>query len=97
YADSVGNQAEAPLKDYIYVALLDEDGEAYYYQKHLFTTTNSVIRIITDRIPSQAGIDPYYLLIDRDLEDNIVNIKEADKSLINLNMDAMVKSIAMNM
>jgi len=97
YADSVGNQTEAKLKDYIYVALFDEDGEAYYYQKHLFTTTNSVIQIITDRIPAQAGIDPYYLLIDRDLEDNILNVKETDGSNINLNMDAMVKSIAMNM
>ncbi len=95
YADSVGNQTEAPLNDYIYVALLDGEGEPYYYQKHLFTTANSVIQIETDQIPAQVGIDPFYLLIDRDLENNIFNVEEADENMIQLNIDAMVKSIAM--
>ncbi|RLD31558.1 MAG: hypothetical protein DRI83_12210, partial [Bacteroidetes bacterium] len=85
---------EAPLNDYVYVALLDGEGEPYYYQKHLFTTVNSVIQIETDQIPAQVGIDPFYLLIDRDLENNIFNVEEADENMIQLNMDAMVKSIA---
>jgi ABC-type transport system involved in multi-copper enzyme maturation permease subunit len=96
YADSVGNQAEAPLKDYIYVALMDEAGEAFYYKKHLFTSTNSSVQILTEQKPVQAGIDPFYLLIDRELEDNICDVKEVGDPHIKLNMEGMVKSIAMN-
>lgn len=74
YADSVGNQFEAPLNDYIYVGLLNEDEEAYYYEKHLFTENTNSLQIVTDQIPAKAGIDPYYVLIDRNLEDNICEV-----------------------
>ena len=74
YADSAGNQTEAPLKDYIYVALLDEAGEVFYYQKHLFTSANSKIQIITDQIPVNAGIDPYLVLMDREIENNVCEV-----------------------
>jgi len=84
YSDSVGNQIEAHLNDYIYIALLDEEGEAYYYQKHLFTENNSMIQIITDQIPSKAGIDPYLVLIDRETENNICDVKEEDNALVSL-------------
>jgi hypothetical protein len=95
YADSIGNQTEAPLQDYIYVALFDDYGEPYYYQKHLFTSSNTRIRIVTDRIPARAGIDPYYLLIDRNLEDNIVDVTDAGGLTNILNLESMSKSIAM--
>ncbi len=81
YADSVGNQLETSLRDYIYVALMDEEGEAYYYQKHLFTQNNSSIQINTDQIPAKAGIDPYFVLIDRELDNNICEVKSADNLL----------------
>ena len=76
YADSVGNQTEAPLNDYIYVALMDEKGEAIYYEKHLFTQSDTIIQVITDKKPAQAGIDPYLVLIDREKDDNICEVKE---------------------
>jgi len=76
YADSVGNQTEAALNDYIYVALLDEEGEEFYYRKHLFTDNNSTIKIITDQIPVKAGIDPYLVLIDREMDNNECEVIE---------------------
>lgn len=76
YADSAGNQTEVSLKDYIYVALMNENGEAYYYQKHLFTSTSSKIQIISDQIPASAGIDPYLVLIDREIENNVCEVKK---------------------
>ena len=82
YADSVGNQDEALLNDYIYVALLDEAGEAFYYRKHLFTSTSSTIRIVTDQIPAKAGIDPYLVLIDREMDNNVCEVNEAGDSLL---------------
>jgi|GEM_PF-840732 len=93
YADSIGNQTEAPLNDYIYVALMDEDGEAFYYEKHHFTESNSFIDIITDQKPSTAGIDPYWVLIDRNLDDNICEVREADDLLISALMKLPVKSV----
>ncbi len=82
YADSVGNQIEASLNDYIYVALLDEKGEAFYYQKHLFTENTTTIQIVTDQIPAKAGVDPYLVLIDRETENNICDVKVEDNSLV---------------
>ncbi len=76
YADSVGNQTSTPLNDYIYVALLDEEGEPLYYEKHKFTTDNSTVQIVIDQIPAKAGIDPYFVLIDRGMDDNICNVEE---------------------
>jgi len=74
YADSVGNQRTSKLKDYIYVGLLDENDDAIYYKKHLFTKNQTTIEIECDKLPVKAGIDPYFLMIDRDLDNNIVKI-----------------------
>jgi len=93
YADSAGNQSEAILKDYIYVALMDEEGEAFYYQKHLFTENQSNLQILTDQIPVEAGIDPYLVLIDREMDNNICEVKEADESLVSLLLKVPVKEI----
>ncbi len=75
YADSVGNQSQASMKDYIYVGLLDEDGDAFYYNKHKFSKQNSKIQIVTDQIPAEAGIDPFLILIDREMDDNVCEVE----------------------
>ncbi len=93
YADSAGNQTEAPLHDYIYVALMDEMGEEFYYQKHLFTENQSNLQIITDQIPAKAGIDPYLVLIDREMDNNICEVKEANESLFSFLLKVPVKAI----
>lgn len=74
YLDGIGNQTEAPLHDYIYVALLDDKENEYYYQKHLFDANQKSIRIITDKKPTKAGIDPFMVLIDRDGDNNVIKV-----------------------
>jgi len=92
YADSVGNQTEAPLKDYIYLALMDEEGEAFYYQKHLFTQSDTTFQLITHKKPAKAGIDPYLVLIDREKEDNVCEVKELkEDGLISVLVDMPAK------
>ena len=76
YVDSIGNQTEAPLNDYIYVALMDEDDNEFYYQKHKFDTNEKSIQIITDTKPVKAGIDPFLVLIDRNMDNNKMKVKE---------------------
>ena len=96
YADSVGNQIEAPLNDYIYVALMDEEGEAYYYEKHLFTESNSIVQIKTDKIPVKAGIDPYLVLIDREMDNNICEVKKTDDLFVSFLSELPFKSKLLN-
>jgi hypothetical protein len=75
YADSIGNQTEAPLRDYIYVGLMDDNGDEIYYKKHLFDTNNKTIRLIADRKPATAGLDPFFVLIDRNIKNNTTQVE----------------------
>ncbi|MCK7460732.1 MAG: hypothetical protein MZU84_00920 [Sphingobacterium sp.] len=75
------------------MALMDEKGEAFYYKKHLFTQSNSAVQIITNQKPAKAGIDPYSSLIDREMDDNVCEVKEAkDDSLVTFLINVPVKS-----
>jgi ABC-2 type transport system permease protein len=74
YADSAGNQTKAPMNDYIYVSLMDDTGKAFYHKKHLFTKNDNNLIISTNQIPSKAGIDPYLVLIDREMDDNVCEV-----------------------
>lgn len=79
YADSVGNQQKAPMNDYIYVALFDENDDEIYYEKQLFRQDTSKLIIKTKQRPAKAGIDPWLLLIDRGMDDNVVPVKDKGK------------------
>ncbi|MCD4697384.1 MAG: hypothetical protein K8S16_14205, partial [Bacteroidales bacterium] len=63
------------------------------YKKHLFTENNSTIQIITDQIPTQAGIDPFLVLIDREMDNNICEVKEADDSLVSFLLNVPYKAV----
>jgi ABC-2 type transport system permease protein len=72
YADSIGNQTETKINDYVYVAVLGEDKKELYYEKRLFDTNEKQFEIIVDEEPVEAGIDPFVILIDRDKKDNLM-------------------------
>ncbi len=74
-ADSIGNQTEIPIDDYIDVGVLGEDDEELYLRKHRVTQNESEIEITVDKKPVQAGIDPYVILIDRERDDNLTEVK----------------------
>ncbi len=76
YVDSIGNQTETSINDYIYVALMDEDDNEFYYRKHKFDSNEKSIQIITDQKPAKAGLDPYLVLIDRNMENNKMKVRE---------------------
>ena len=76
YADSIGNQTEQVLNDYIYVGVLNKNKEEIYYQKHKFTQNHTEIEIIVNEKPYYAGIDPFVVLIDRDRDNNLKEIEE---------------------
>jgi ABC-2 type transport system permease protein len=74
-ADSIGNQTEIPIEDYIDIGVLGEDDEELYLEKHRLTRNESNIEITVDKKPVRAGIDPYVILIDRERDNNSVQVK----------------------
>jgi ABC-2 type transport system permease protein len=74
-ADSIGNQTEIPMQDYVDIGVLGEDEEELYLKKHRLTGNESEIEIVVDKVPMKAGIDPYVILIDRERENNLIEVK----------------------
>ncbi len=74
-ADSIGNQTEIPIQDYVNIGVLGENDEELYLKKHKLTQNESDIEIIVDKKPVRAGIDPYVILIDRERDNNLVEVK----------------------
>lgn len=70
YADQLGKETEAPLHDYIDVALYGAGNRVLYRQRVLVTTPRKVLRLTVPTPPQQAVVDPDLLLVDRRLEDN---------------------------
>jgi hypothetical protein len=73
-ADSIGNQTEIPIEDYIDIGVLGEDGEELYLRKHRLSQNETNIEITVDKKPLKAGIDPYVILIDRERDNNLVQV-----------------------
>ncbi|GAA3998534.1 hypothetical protein GCM10022408_06810 [Hymenobacter fastidiosus] len=70
YADPVGKETEAPLHDYIDVALYGAGSKVLYRQRVLVTSPRKVLRLTLPAAPQKAVIDPDFLLVDRRPEDN---------------------------
>jgi hypothetical protein len=73
-ADSQGKETEIPVNDYMYIAVLDKNGEELYLKKHKIRKSEMEIEVIVDKEPDKAGIDPFFILIDRDRDNNLVKI-----------------------
>jgi hypothetical protein len=82
YADSVGRESATQLDDWIEVGLLAEPAEGKKYGKPI-EVRRSRIRdkentfvFISKEKPWQAGIDPFYYLVDRVPEDNLKRVSD---------------------
>jgi len=74
--------ASLPLMDYVDVVVFgekDENGKKtkveLYKKKHKITEIPNNLSIRVNQKPTAIGIDPYHRLIDKDLEDNIKELK----------------------
>jgi len=81
-ADSVGRETETPMDDFVEIAVFAPGegeglGEPLYLQRHRIRSGEQTIRITVPREPARAGIDPWRKLIDREREDNVVDVKPA--------------------
>jgi hypothetical protein len=76
-ADSLGNETEIPMADYIDVGVFGAPepgntlGTPLSVYKILVSEGESSVEIVVDERPFKAGIDPYNKLIDRVPDDNV--------------------------
>lgn len=84
YADSIGNEEQTPVDEWIDVVVFAEGAEGktveeIYCKKHKINQEKTNISIIVDRKPIKAGVDPYYLYIDKIMDDNVINVSEIEE------------------
>jgi len=75
-ADSIGNQTEIPIDDYIDIGVLGDNDEELYLHKHKLADNEAEVEIVVDKKPLRAGIDPYVVLIDRERDNNLVEVRK---------------------
>jgi hypothetical protein len=76
-ADGSGNESPLAINDWIDVGVFSGTKEhlnKLYMQKQRFSTDKSTVEVVVDQKPTFAGIDPYNKLIDRNPEDNLVEV-----------------------
>ena len=78
-ADSIGRDTEVPMDEGVEIGVFapgdgDELGEPLYLDRHRIRRGEQTIRITVPREPARAGIDPYRKLMDRQRDDNVVEV-----------------------
>jgi ABC-2 type transport system permease protein len=81
-ADSVGHETETPMDDLVEIGVFapgkgdgGDFGTPLYLQRHRIRSGKQTIRITVRREPSRAGIDPHRKLIDRERDNNVVELE----------------------
>jgi hypothetical protein len=85
--DSTGAEIPLPMNDWIEIGIYgprqegEKSGKELHMQKHRIKRGQQTITVRVHEKPDFAGIDPNYLLIDLDLENNSKKVKvEGDES-----------------
>jgi ABC-2 type transport system permease protein len=74
-AGEVGDEKEAPLKDYIEFGVDDKDGNPLLRERRLVDRKNVTVTMVVSGRPAKAGIDPDNKLIDRKPTDNTIEVE----------------------
>ena len=75
-ADSLGTETEVPMDDWVDIGVFDATETPLYLQKHRIRSGETLIKLVVNKIPAKAGIDPLNKLIDRDPDDNVVPVEK---------------------
>ncbi len=80
YADGNGKETETPIHDMIDVGVFTgkkDDLKVLSIRKERITGGKQTFEFIVNDLPTRAGIDPYNKLIDRNLDDNSIDVTKA--------------------
>ena len=86
YPDERGGETEAPLAERIEIGLFTAHPSVVAFDaKHVILMERrpvrsgaQVLRFVTDRRPTHAGIDPYNFYIDRNWRDNVLRLADPE-------------------
>jgi ABC-2 type transport system permease protein len=76
-SDGNGAETPMPLADFIEIGVFSgkkDEEKPLYLKKEKFTEERKTFVIIVDQPPTLAGIDPYNKLIDRNADDNMIDV-----------------------
>jgi ABC-2 type transport system permease protein len=76
-SDGNGAETPMPLADYIEIGVFSgkkDEEKPLYLKKEKLTDEHKTFVIIVDQAPTLAGIDPYNKLIDRNGDDNLIDV-----------------------
>jgi ABC-2 type transport system permease protein len=76
-ADGNGAETAMPLADYIEIGVFSgkkDEEKSLYLKREKLTDEHKTFVIIVDQAPTLAGIDPYNKLIDRNADDNMIDV-----------------------
>ena len=74
-AGEQGDEKEVAMDDLVDVGALDEKGAALMVERRRIKSGDSEVKIVVDRLPAKAGIDPIDKLVDRHPDDNVVAVE----------------------
>src|SRR6185312_4617476 len=80
YADGNGKETETPIHDMVDVGVFTgkkDDLKVLSIRKERITGGKQTFEFIVNDQPTRAGIDPYNKLIDRNLDDNSIDVSKA--------------------
>ena len=82
-ADGVGRETETPMDDLIEIGIFGPGtggslGAPLYLQRHRIHSGAQTIRITVPQEPVRAGLDPLRKLIERERDNNVVDVKARD-------------------
>lgn len=83
YVGVDGAETEAPLDERIEIGLFTAEAgrdafdrsHVVLLERHPLRSGRQVLRFVTDRRPTHAGVDPYSFYIDRKPGDNVAAVK----------------------
>ena len=76
-ADGSGVETPMPLHEWIDIGVFSgkkDEEKPLYLKKAWLTQPEQTFEIIVDQPPTRAGIDPLNKLIDRDADDNMIDV-----------------------
>lgn len=78
-ADENGNETPMAMNDYIDIGVFSgakDHEQPLYLKKEKLSSGRQSFDIVVDQMPTRAGIDPYNKLIDRNADDNWVDVEK---------------------
>jgi len=80
WADSIGNEREVAMNDWVDVGVYGAGNELLYLRKQRIRSGQNAVVVEVTGVPERAGIDPLHKLIDRNSTDNVAQLSPARRA-----------------